>query len=150
VVITDGENHVDDALGAAEHAAENKVPVYCIGVGTVEGAPIPIYEGRNRIDYKKDRNGNVVVTRLNETEMAKVAASGKGLYISATAQDLGVETIVKELDKQTRTELDSVVYVDYEDRFQWFIGAALLLLCIETVLTEKRSKWVDRINWFNA
>ncbi len=149
VVITDGESHDGDALVAAEHAGTNKVPVYCIGMGTTEGAPIPVKTNRGT-DFKKDKAGNIVLTKIDEQALAAVANAGKGIFIRATNQDAGVDLLVKELNKLTKSEVDSVVYVDYEDRFQWFAAIALILLVIEMMLTNKKSRWVEKINWFNA
>ena len=149
VVITDGESHDGDAMVSAEHAADNKVPVYCIGMGTTQGAPIPLKTGRGN-DFKKDKNGTVVISKINEQALAEIAISGKGIFIRATNQDAGVDLLVKELNKQTKSEVDSVVYVDYEDRFQWFAAIAFILLSIEILLTDKKSRWVEKINWFNA
>lgn len=151
VIISDGESHEGDALVSAAYAADNKVPVYCIGMGSAEGAPIPVYSENGRTqEFKKDKSGQIVVSQLNEKALADVAAAGKGLFIRATNADAGVELIVKELNKQTKTELDTVVYADYEDRFQWFAGIALILLLVEMMITDKKSKWVEKINWFNA
>lgn len=150
VIITDGESHEGDALVSAEYAADNKVPVYCVGMGTAAGGPIPISENGKNVDFKRDQDGNVVVSTLNETALAEVAAAGKGIFIRATNEDAGVDLVVKEINKQTKSELDSVVYADYEDRYQLFAGIALILLLAEMLLTEKKSKWVEKINWFNA
>lgn len=150
VVITDGESHDGDALVAAEYAADNKVPVYCIGMGTTEGGPIPIVENGKTGDFKRDEDGKIVVTALNEQALTEIATAGKGLFIRATNEDAGVEIILKEINKQTKNELDSVVYTEYEDRFQWFAALALILLLVELLMTDKKSKWVEKINWFNA
>ncbi|MES2627554.1 MAG: VWA domain-containing protein [Bacteroidota bacterium] len=150
VIITDGESHEGDALVSAEHAADNKIPVYCIGMGTAAGGPIPSAQNGKSGDFKRDENGQIVVSKLNEQALAEVANAGKGVFIRATNEDAGVDLVVKEINKQTKTELDSVIYADYEDRFQLFAGIALVLLLIETVLTDKKSKWVEKINWFNA
>ncbi len=149
VLITDGESHDGDALVSAEHAADNKVPVYCIGMGTPEGGPIPIKDGKSG-EFKRDDQGNIVVSTLNEKALAEIASAGKGTFIRATNSDAGVELVVKEINKQTKSELDSIVYADYEDRFQWFAMIALALLLGEMFMTEKKSKWVEKIDWFNA
>ncbi len=148
ILITDGENHEDDAVSSAQYAADNNIKVYTIGMGSEQGAPIPVIKRGKQVDFKKDKDGQVVVSTLNQDALAQVAAAGNGLFVRASTRDAGISGIVKELEKQNKSEFDSVVYLDYEDRFQVFLGLALLLLLVDVFITEKRSKLADKIKLF--
>ena len=146
VIITDGENHEDDAVKEAQKAAENGVLIHTIGMGSAKGAPIPIYRGRNQIGYRKDKAGNTVVTQLNENMLQEIASAGNGMYVRATNAQSGLKMIMDKINTMEKAEFGSKVYTDYEDRFQYFIGAALLLLLIEFFISERKS---DLFNGFN-
>jgi Ca-activated chloride channel family protein len=149
VVITDGENHEDDAIKAAEAAAEKGITIHTIGMGSADGAPIPVYRGTVREGYRKDNQGNTVVTKLNEQVLQEIAATGNGIYVRATNADAGLNNVLDAIDKLEKKQFDSKMYSDYEDRFQWFIAAAVLLLLIELLLSERKSKIYQRLNLFN-
>lgn len=149
VIITDGENHEDDALKAAEAAVEKGIMIHTIGMGSAEGAPIPLYRGNVKEGYRKDNEGNTVVTKLNEQMLQEIAAAGNGIYVRATNADAGLNNVITAIDKLEKKQFDSKMYSDYEDRFQWFIAAAFVLLVIEVVLSERKSKLYQRLNLFN-
>lgn len=149
VIITDGESHEDDAVAAAESAAEKGVFIHTIGMGSPEGTPIPLYKGNVREGFRKDKDGNTIVTKLNELALQEIAASGNGIYVRASNSDAGLDNILDEIDKLEKKQFESKMYSDYEDRFQWFISAALLFLLLETFMTERRSKLYKRIDLFN-
>ncbi len=148
VVITDGENHEDDAAGAAEYAADKGVMVSTIGMGSAQGEPIPIYKKGRQIGYKKDGEGNTVITKLNETMLKEIAAAGDGVYVRASNAQVGLSVLLNELKSLDKTEFDTVMYADYEDRFYIFIGLGLLLIVLEFFINEKRSKLAQQINLF--
>lgn len=148
VIITDGENHDQDALSAAEAAAEKGISIHTIGMGSENGAPIPIYKGKIREGFRKDKDGNTVVTKLNEQILKEIAGAGNGVYVRATNSDAGLNNILSEIDKLEKKQFESKMYSDYEDRFQWFISAALLFLLFETFLTERKSKLYKKLNLF--
>ena len=148
VIITDGENHEDDAVKAAQSAAEKGVTIHTIGMGSAEGAPIPIYKGTVREGFKKDKDGNTVVTKLDEKMLQELSQTGNGIYVRATNSDTGLNNVLDALDKLEKKQFDSKMYSDYEDRFQWFIYASFILLLIETFLTERKSKIYHRLNLF--
>lgn len=149
VIITDGENHEDDAVKAAEGAAEKGVTIHTIGMGSVDGAPIPLYRGGVKEGYRKDNEGNTVVTKLNEQMLQEIAAAGNGIYVRASNADAGLNNVIDAIDKLEKKEFESKMFSDYEDRFQWFIAAAVLLLVIEFLLTERKSKLYQKLNLFN-
>lgn len=149
IVITDGENHEDDAMEAAKDATELGIQVYTIGMGLPDGAPIPEYNqyGR-RIGYKKDKQGNTVVTKLNESMLQQIASAGKGVYVRANNTESGLRTVFNEISKLEKTEFESKMFSDYEDRFQYFIAVGLILLIIELLIFERKNKWMSKIDLF--
>lgn len=149
LIITDGENHEDNAIKAAEVASENGFTIHTIGMGSVDGAPIPFYKNNVREGFRKDKNGNTIMTKLDERALQEIATAGNGIFIRATNSDNGLNYILDAIDKLEKKEFESKIYSDYEDRFQWFISAGLLLLLIETFLTERKSKLYEQLNLFN-
>ena len=148
VVITDGENHEDDASTSARLAAENDIKVFTIGMGSTKGVPIPIYRGGMRVDYRKDKEGNSIVTRLNEDMLKEIAAAGNGMYIRATNSGTGLDVIMDELSSLEKSEYGTKVFTDYEDRFQYPLGLALLLLLVEFLVSDKRNLWLKKLRLF--
>ena len=150
IVITDGENHEDDALVAAEEAANKGIVVHTIGMGLSKGAPIPIYRRGIQSGFRKDKEGNTIITKLNETMLQQIAAAGNGAYIRANNVETGLGVLFSELSKMEKVKFGSKVFSDYEDRFQYFLGLALVLLILEFFIAEKKSKWLSKLNLFNT
>jgi Ca-activated chloride channel family protein len=148
IVITDGENHEDDAIEMAKVAAEQGINVYTIGMGLPEGAPIPEYRGRQQMGYKKDRSGNTVISRLNQQLLADIADAGKGIAVMANNSNDGLRAIYNNIQGLDKKEFESKMFTDYEDRFQYFIAIGLLILLIDTLLLNKKSKLTERIKLF--
>lgn len=149
VIITDGENHEDDAIKAAEMAVEKGISINTIGMGSAEGAPIPIYRGSTREGFRKDKNGNTVMTKLNEQMLIEIASAGGGVFVRANNSDAGLNQVLDAIEKLEKKEFESKMYSDYEDLFQWFIAIAFLLLLADTFLTERKSKLYQKLNLFN-
>jgi Ca-activated chloride channel family protein len=147
VIITDGENHEDDAVKAAEVAAEKGITVYTIGMGSPNGSPIPVYTGAGK-SFRKDNQGNTVISKLDEETLNKIAIAGNGNYILASNSNVGLNKLFDDLKELETAEFDSKVYTDYEDRFQYLIGLAFLILLIEVLTVERKSKWLSNINLF--
>lgn len=148
VIITDGENHEEDAVKAAETAAGKGISIHTIGMGSENGAPIPLYKGNVQDGYRKDKDGNTIITKLNDQTLKEIAGAGNGIYVRATNSDAGLNNVLTELDKLEKKQFESKMYSDYEDRFQWFIAAALLFLLTETLLTERKSRLYKRLDLF--
>ncbi len=146
VAITDGENHEDDAQFAAKYASDNGVKVFAVGMGTVAGAPIPV-NSRNK-DFKKDKEGNIVVSKLNAGLIEEVADGGDGLAIFASNSQQATDALIEEIDKMATGELDNVVYQEYEDRFQWFLFPAIMLMLWELLLSNRKNNWLNRTKLF--
>jgi len=152
VVITDGENNEDakeSAVDAAEEAAKKNIVIHTIGVGSESGVPIP-----NIIDgvvsgFKKDNEGNTIVTKLDPKILQDISSATNGVYVQASSADIGLDNILNKIAELDKKQLESKMYSDYEDQFQWFLGAALLFLVIESFLSERISKLWKKLNLFN-
>lgn len=135
IVITDGENHEDDAVEAAKQASEMGIKVYTIGVGSVRGEPIP-KDG----DLMKDSNGNIVVTRLDENTLEQIAEAGGGAYIHAGNEEFGLTPIINDLKKMEDEMFNSIVFEEYDEQFMYFLGIALVLFVIEMLIGDRKFK----------
>jgi Ca-activated chloride channel family protein len=150
IVITDGENHEDDAVAAAKQAYEKGIVVHTIGMGSVEGAPIPVFHNRVQVDFKKDKDGNTIISRLDPEALSAISSEAGGKFIRATNSDDGLSAVIKEINKMEKSEFGAKMITDYEDRFQYFLGAGLLLLIIEFLISERRSKWFSQFRLFDS
>jgi len=148
VIITDGEDNEGNGLEAAKTAREDGVVIHTIGMGTENGAPIPVYKNGTQIDFVKDRNGSIVLSRLDQPTLEKISAEGKGIFVRASNSDDGLNAVLKEISKMDKKAFGTKVYTGYEDRFQYFITAGLILLLMEFFLSNRRSKWLERLNLF--
>ena len=135
IVITDGENHEDDPVAAAKQAAELGVRVFAIGVGSPEGKPIPM-DG----ELLKDKDGNIVVTRLDEKVLHDVAQEGNGVYVRAGNSEFGLNPIIDEIRKMEDEKYSSVVFEEFEEQFMYFLGIALVFFVIEMLIGDRKSK----------
>lgn len=145
IIITDGENHEDDALESAKNAAKEGVVIHTIGMGSPEGAPIPVSNNGNS-DFLKDNNGTTVITKLDQLSLEKIAVEGKGIFVRASNAEDGLETVMKEISKMDKKTFEAKQFTDYEDRFQYFIGAGFLLLLFEFIISSRKSKWIGKLN----
>ena len=146
IVITDGENHEDDAVGAAKYAAENGIVVHVIGMGKPEGAPIPV---DGTMSFWKDKEGNVVVSKLNEEMCMSIAAAGGGAYIRADNSSMAYKSVSKELDKLSKSDVETQVFSDYNEQFQSFAFFALFLLFIDAFTFDRRNKILSKLRIFD-
>lgn len=147
IIITDGENHEDDAMAEAANAAENGILVYTVGMGTTRGGPIPLGTSSN---FLRDRDGNVVITKLNEEMLAQIAVSGGGEYIAANNIRAGINNLVKELSELEKAEFESKVYSSYEEQYQYLALFALALLIIELLILERKNRLLKNISLFET
>ena len=135
IVITDGENHEDDPVAAARQAAEMGIRVFTIGVGSEEGKPIPMNG-----ELLKDRNGDIVVTRLDENTLRDVAAAGNGTYVRAGNSEFGLNPIVDEIRKMEDEQFNSIVFEEFDEQYMYFFSIALVLFVIEMLIGERKLK----------
>lgn len=147
ILITDGENHEKGATEAAQKAAEMGMHVYVIGIGKPEGSPIPI-PGTG--EFRKDRQGNVVITHLNEQMCREVAQAGKGFYTRCDNTNTAYRALAQELDKLAKQEIETQTFTDYNEQYQSFAILALLLLVIDCFIFPRKNKVVSRWNIFRA
>ena len=149
IVITDGENHEDDAVAAATAAAEKGIVIHTIGMGLPQGSPIPVLRN-GQTEYLKDGSGNVVVTKLDEATLEKVAAAGEGIYIRANNAQVGLNTLLDEINKLQKTEMDAMIYSEYNDQFQYFFALGLFLIILEFLILERKNRYLKNINLFSV
>ena len=135
VVISDGENHEDDPVEAAKQAAELGIKVYTIGVGSAEGQPIPVNG-----ELLRDKNGDIVVTRLDEETLRQVARAGNGAYIHAGGEEFGLNPIIQDIRRMEDEEFGSVVFEEYDEQYMYFFGVALLLFVLEMLIGERKPR----------
>jgi Ca-activated chloride channel family protein len=151
VIITDGENNQGDAISQADDAGKNGILIYTIGMGSPDGAPIPIYDANgHQTDFKRDQSGNIVLTKLDEASLEKIAALGNGKYFRASNSQDELDLIYKDINALQKREFGAKQFTDYEDQFQYFIGAGIVLLLIEILLSDKKIPWLARFNPFRS
>ena len=148
-ILSDGEDHEVERQNLLELAEQSGITIITIGLGSVKGAPIPIKENNIVKSYKKDENGDVVVTKLNTQLLNTIANSSSGIYIEGVNTELVVEEISKRLKEMDKKEFESKQFVAYKDQFQWFISFAILFLSLELLVFEKKTYWVKKLNLFN-
>ena len=135
IVITDGENHEDDPVAAAKQAGELGIRVFAVGVGSPEGEVIPM-DG----DLLRDKEGEIVVTRLDEKVLQEVAAEGNGVYVRAGNSEFGLNPIIEDIRKMEDEKYSSIVFEEYDEQFMYFLGIALFFFVIEMLVGDRRSK----------
>ncbi len=145
IIITDGENHEGGAIEAAKAAAEKGMMVYVMGVGSPEGAPIP---GERSNDFRRDKEGNVIVTKLNEQMCQEIAAAGNGVYIRIDNTSNAQKILQKEVDKLAKADLDTAVYSEHDEQFQVMAWIAFVLLLLEMLLMVKKNPKLKDFNLF--
>lgn len=148
IIITDGENHEDDALSAAEDAASEDIIIHTIGMGSLDGAPIPLYQNGREIGYAKDKSGNTVITKLNAGMLQQIAAQTSGRFIRSSSSDPDLTTLVEEISSMDKKEFESKVFTEYEDRFQYFLAAALFIFLLEIIISSKKNKYIEKLIQF--
>ena len=135
IVITDGENHEDDPVAAAKQAAEMGIKVFTIGVGSAEGKPVP-YKG----ELLKDRDGNIVVSRLDEKVLRDIASAGNGAYVRAGMSEFGLNPIVDDIRKMDEEMFNSVIFEEFDEQYMYFFAIALALFVIEMLIGERKAR----------
>ena len=149
-IISDGEDHSEGStLNAVEGAIQNGIQVYTIGVGKSKGAPIPIKRNGVVESLKKDSEGEVVITRLNEQVLVDIAEEGNGEYINGTNTDDAVEYIKEELNKMDKKEFEAKQFAEYKDQFQWFLGIGFFFLFLDIFVLDRKTHWLKKLNLFN-
>ncbi len=146
ILITDGENHEPGAFEAAEKAKEHGVVVHTIGIGDPAGVPIPITFGSR--DYKKDREGNIVVSKLDEKTLRRLAEITGGYYVHSGTGITGLFRLMEKLNELDKKEYKANVFAEYDEKFQYFTGFALFFILIEFFIMDKKNPWLQKIKIF--
>jgi len=148
IIITDGENHEDNAIEIAKLAVEKGITVHTIGIGLPQGAPIPVYSGGQKT-YREDNEGQTVVSKLDETMLRRIATAGEGVYIRSTDTRVGLDKLFDEINKMEKQEMESKIYSDYDERFQYVFGIGLFFLLLEFIILERKNRWLSKIKLFD-
>lgn len=145
VLITDGENHEGGAIEAAKEAAEKGVHVFVLGVGSPDGAPIPV-EGSN--EFRRDKDGNVVVTRLNEDMCREIARAGNGMYVRVDNTNNAERALNAEINKLAKADVETQVFTEFDEQFQVLAWLALIFLAVEAMLLDRRNPLFKNVKLF--
>tara|TARA_R110000787_G_scaffold109035_3_gene217593 strand:+ start:3315 stop:4349 length:1035 start_codon:yes stop_codon:yes gene_type:complete len=148
-IISDGEDHEGNISEIVNEAANVGIRIYTIGVGTQEGGRIPIKRNGILQNYKRDQNNQQVITRLDDQKLIEIAIKGNGKYLDGSNTNEVVEEVTTILNGMNQKEFEAKQFTDFKDRFQWFLGLAILLLVIELLLLERKTAWIKKLNLFN-
>jgi Ca-activated chloride channel family protein len=150
IIITDGEDHEGNVLESAKAATEKGIKIFTIGMGSPEGSPIPLYDQFGRqTGYKTDRQGQVIISKLDETTLQQLASTGNGIYVRASTGQDGLGRILDEINALEKKEIETKMFSEYEGRFQYFLAISIILLLLELIVPERKSRWADKIKLFN-
>jgi Ca-activated chloride channel family protein len=149
IIISDGEDHSDVASSIAEEASDEGIRIFTIGVGDVKGGRIPIKRNGVLLNYKKDNQGETVITKLNEETLKDIADEANGVYINGSNTSDVVKEIKSILNKMDKTEFEAKEFADYKDQFQWFLGFGVFFLFLDIFFLERKTAWLKRLNLFN-
>jgi len=150
VVISDGENHEGDAVQAAKQAAEKGIKVYTIGMGSPNGAPVPLSRyGSQQSGFLKDRDGEVVISKMDPGMLSQIASAGDGKFFGASTGNVGLNQLYNDLNRLNKSEIETKVYSEYDDQFQYFIAFSLILLLLDIFILERKSKFLSRFSLFD-
>lgn len=149
VIISDGEDHSVGAGQLAEEATKEGIKTYTIGVGTAKGGRIPLKRRGIIESYKRDLQGEVVITRLNEKTLKNIASEGDGEYIDGKVTEDAVAFVTDRLSTMNKTEFEAKKFSEFQDQFQWFLGLGIFLLLLDVFLLERKTAWLQKLNLFN-
>lgn len=149
IMISDGEDHGEGAEEAAEEANKAGIKIITIGVGTEKGGPIPLKKNGIVESFKRDNEGEVVITKLNQQSLKDIAKATQGGYIYGSSTKEVVDYVKKALDNIEKTEFEATQMADFQSQFQWFLGFAFALLLLDVFLLERKTKWISKLNLFN-
>jgi Ca-activated chloride channel family protein len=150
ILMTDGENHEDDAVAAAQNAHDKGVVIHVIGFGSPQGAPVPLYRDGKQDGFHTDSAGHTVISKLNEDMCKEIALAGDGVYIRATDANSGLGIVMDQVAKMQKKTYDSKMFKDFEDRFQFFLAIAFLLLVIEFFISNRKSLRLSKLKLFEV
>ncbi|MDR1553296.1 MAG: VWA domain-containing protein [Prevotellaceae bacterium] len=146
IIISDGEDHEEDAMNAAGEAADQNVRIHTVGIGSAKGFPILLSDG----NFLKDKNGDMVITRLNETILKELAQKTEGIYFAATNADFGLTRIIENINEMDKKELTKITYDEYREWFVYFLLLSLIFIICEMLILERKNKWINSIDIFRS
>lgn len=149
VIISDGEDHQEETKQVAQNLSNDGVKIYTIGVGTEKGGPIPMRLNGSMIGYKKDNQGETVITKLTPDVLEDIADAGNGRYVNGNVTETPVNIISEVIANAQKNEFETKQFSDYKDQFQWFLGAGILFLLLDIFLFDKKTKWLRKVDLFN-
>ena len=149
IIISDGEDHDGSAASVAEEANQEGIRIFTIGVGDLKGGPIPIKRNGVVESYKKDKEGETVITKLNEETLQNIASGANGAYINGKRTDDVVESIREILNNMDKKEFEAKQFADFKDQFQWFLAFGIFLLWLDIFFLERKTAWLKKLNLFN-
>jgi Ca-activated chloride channel family protein len=151
ILLTDGENHEDDAVTAASAAHDRGVVIHVVGFGSTQGSPIPIYDANGKeTGFHTDSAGHTVVSKLNEDMCREIAVAGAGTYFHATNANSGLGYVMNQIGKMKQKAFDTKTFKDFEDRFQFFLALTLALLVIEFFISNRKSERLSKLKLFEV
>ena len=148
-ILSDGEDHEFENQNIPSVAKEMGITIFTVGLGSAKGAPIPIKTNDVIESYKKNSEGDVVITKLTAKILQEIADSGNGTYITGENTQLAVDEIIEKLKQMDKQEFESKQFIAYKDQFQWFLGFGLFFLCLELFVFDKKTYWVKKLNLLN-
>lgn len=148
-IISDGEDHEGNVSEIVNEAANLGIRIYTIGVGTETGGPIPYKRNGILQYYKRDKKNQQVITKLNANKLNEIASKGNGKYINGSNTSEVIEEVNTILNGMNQKEFEAKQFTDFKDRFQWFLGAGILLLFLDIFFLERKTSWIKRLNLFN-
>ena len=149
ILVSDGESHEDDPLAAARRAADRGVVIHTVGIGSREGAPIPIIENNQITGYFRDEEGNTVISRYDEQTLRAIAETTGGVFRHGTGASMGLDEILQEIHSLDKETFDTFMFADYESRYHYFAALALLLLMAEMLIMGRKNKYLNKIRIFD-
>jgi Ca-activated chloride channel family protein len=147
IIITDGENHEQGVFEAAERAKEKGVMVHAVGLGNSSGVPIPTFAGSK--EFRKDQQGNVIVSKLDDQTLRRIAEITGGIYIHSGTSITGLFNLMDQLDAMDKQEFKSQVFVEFDERFQYFAGLAIFILLLDLLLKNRKNTWLSGFKIFD-
>jgi Ca-activated chloride channel homolog len=150
ILISDGENHQDDPLAVVARAKEQGIIIHTVGIGTPQGAPVPVYQNNRMSGFLRDSQGNTVISRFDEPMLRAIAQQGGGIFQTGLGPDLGLNQIVEQIRQMEQQEYERTHFSEYESRFHYFLALAILLLVSDIFIFDRKSKWLNKINLFDV
>jgi Ca-activated chloride channel homolog len=148
IIISDGENHMDEPVAVAKRAREEGIVIHTVGIGTQQGAPIPVYRNNQLAGFLRDVEDRTVISRFDEAMLRNIAEVGGGIFQTSQGPDMGLNRILEEIREMEQQEFETVRFAEYESRFHYFIALALIFLILEFIIFERKSKWMNQIKLF--